>query len=169
MERPLVLVVAGSESDLDLVSETTSVLSKFDVPHKLMIASAHRTPAVVVEAASGARKKGVEVIIAAAGLAAHLPGVIAAHTTLPVIGIPVPASTLGGLDSLLSIAQMPSGIPVAAVSIGKAGAVNAAMLALSILALRRPALARRLGAHRRSMARKVEAANRRLAAAGKGD
>src|SRR5918999_1582879 len=140
MQQSLVAVVMGSSSDWETMKHASEVLEKFNVPHERHIVSAHRTPVWMAEFASGAETKGLEVIIAGAGGAAHLPGMVAAHTTLPVLGVPVQSAALQGLDSLLSIVQMPGGVPVAALAIGKAGATNAGLLAVSILANSRPEL-----------------------------
>lgn len=133
--KPLVGVIMGSKSDHPTMQEAIAVLKEFGVPHESRIVSAHRTPALVTEYATTAVARGLKVIIAGAGGAAHLPGMTAAQTSLPVIGVPIESAALKGLDSLLSIVQMPGGIPVATVAIGKAGAKNAALLAISILAL----------------------------------
>lgn len=133
-DRPRVAIVMGSESDRPFMSETEKMLDELGIPSKLVVMSAHRTPAKVQELASTAREQGIEVIIAGAGWAAALPGTIAAWTTLPVIGVPLATSDLNGLDALLSIVQMPPGIPVATVAIGKGGARNAAILAAQIIA-----------------------------------
>jgi 5-(carboxyamino)imidazole ribonucleotide mutase len=128
------VIVMGSESDRPFMSETASLLDELGVAHVLEVMSAHRTPAKVQELASAARERGVRVIIAGAGGAAHLPGVVASWTTLPVIGVPLPTSDLNGLDALLAIVQMPAGVPVATVAVGRAGARNAAILAAQIIA-----------------------------------
>jgi phosphoribosylaminoimidazole carboxylase PurE protein len=161
--NPKVLILMGSDSDLPVLEDTARVLDEFTVSYKMTVASAHRTPARTLKLIKDAEKNGVEVIIGAAGMAAHLPGVIASHTVLPVIGIPLDASPLKGMDALLSIVQMPPGIPVATVSIGKAGAKNAAILAVQILALRDPDLAGKLRDHRKKMAREVEEKADRIA------
>ena len=160
---PKILIIMGSDSDLPVMEETARILDGFDVPYTLTVASAHRTPARTLRLIKDAEKKGVEVIIGAAGMAAHLPGVIASHTVLPVIGVPLDSSSLKGMDALLSIVQMPPGIPVATVSIGKAGARNAAILAVQILALQSPALTAKLQEHRRKMAKEVEEKAGRIA------
>jgi 5-(carboxyamino)imidazole ribonucleotide mutase len=129
-------IVIGSASDKDLLAPCTEILDRMGIGHESLVASAHRTPDRVVAFAEGARARGIEVLIAMAGLSAALPGVVAAHTTLPVIGVPVQAGPLAGVDALLSMVQMPRGVPVATVAIGKGGAVNAALLAASILGLR---------------------------------
>ena len=148
--QPLVAVILGSKSDLDTVRPCFDTLKRFGVPFEAHIMSAHRTPDAVGSFATGAADKGLKVIIAAAGKAAHLGGFIAAQTTLPVIGLPIKSSTLDGLDSLLSIVQMPSGIPVATVAID--GSANAALLAVEMLALSDPALAEKLRVDRKQMA-----------------
>ncbi|MBM3770358.1 MAG: 5-(carboxyamino)imidazole ribonucleotide mutase [Acidimicrobiia bacterium] len=146
--RPLVGVIMGSQSDWDTMKQADEVLTKFGVPHECRVVSAHRTPAWMAEYASGAVDRGLEVIIAGAGGAAHLPGMVAAHTVLPVIGVPVQSAALNGLDSLLSIVQMPKGVPVATVAIGAAGALNAGLLAIAILATSRSELRAQLVAYR---------------------
>ena len=132
---PLVAVVMGSRSDWDTLSEASKMLDQFDVEHICQVVSAHRTPKHMAEFAEAAAKKGIKVVIAGAGGAAHLPGMIAAQTHLPVLGVPVESKVLKGLDSLLSIVQMPAGVPVGTLAIGKSGAANAALLAISILSL----------------------------------
>lgn len=133
-KKPLVGIVIGSDSDLPIMKNTVYILKRFKVAYELIISSAHRSPTRTKEYAESAQKRGIEVIIAAAGGAAHLAGVIASHTTLPVIGVPMETRSLKGIDSLLSIVQMPKGIPVATVAIGKSGAINAGILAVQILA-----------------------------------
>ena len=155
MQQPLVAVVMGSSSDWETMKHAVEVLETFGVPHERHIVSAHRTPVWMAEFASGAEGRGLEVIIAGAGGAAHLPGMVAAHTTLPVLGVPVQSAALNGLDSLLSIVQMPGGVPVATLAIGRAGATNAGLLAVSILATSRPELRARLRAFREEQAQKV--------------
>lgn len=142
--RPLVGVIMGSRSDWETMKHADEVLTRFGVPHECRIVSAHRSPALMAEYASTAADRGLEVIIAGAGGAAHLPGMVAAQTVLPVIGVPVQSKALNGLDSLLSIVQMPKGIPVATVAIGAAGAENAGLLAVSMLATTRPDLREKL-------------------------
>jgi len=155
--RPaLVGIVMGSDSDLGVMEAAVDMFKKFDIPCDITVASAHRSPARAMDYATGAAGRGMKVIIAGAGHAAHLAGVLAAHTTLPVIGVPIDSSCLQGLDALLSTVQMPPGIPVATVSIGKSGAKNAAILAAQILALGDPALAERLAAFKTEMAQQVE-------------
>jgi 5-(carboxyamino)imidazole ribonucleotide mutase len=148
MSSPLVAVIMGSSSDWDTMRHAAEALERFDVPHVRHIVSAHRTPAWMAEFATGAEAAGLEVIIAGAGGAAHLPGMVAAHTVVPVLGVPVQSAALQGLDSLLSIAQMPGGVPVGTLAIGKAGATNAGLLAVAILANTRPDLRARLRAFR---------------------
>ncbi|HEY6291894.1 MAG TPA: 5-(carboxyamino)imidazole ribonucleotide mutase [Terriglobia bacterium] len=152
---PLVGILMGSDSDLPVMSEAAATLKKFGVPFEVEISSAHRSPAGTSEYARTAIERGLKVIIIGAGGAAHLGGVIAAETTLPVIGVPMATTTLGGLDSLLSIVQMPGGVPVACTAIGKPGAVNAAILAVQILALGDSKLAHKLIEHKASLARSV--------------
>jgi len=156
----LVAVVVGSESDLPLVKEAVETLQDLCIPYELHIASAHRTPDRAVALAREARARGLRVIIAAAGSAAHLAGVLAAHTTLPVIGIPIASGSLGGLDALLATVQMPSGVPVATVAIN--GARNAALLAAEILGTTDADIAERLARLRQEMAEQVEAASAKL-------
>jgi 5-(carboxyamino)imidazole ribonucleotide mutase len=141
---PLVAVIMGSTSDWETMQHAVEVLEKFGVPYEKHVVSAHRTPVWMAEFAQGAEARGIQIIIAGAGGAAHLPGMTAAHTVLPVLGVPVQSAALNGLDSLLSIVQMPSGVPVATLAIGKAGASNAGLLAVSILATSRPDLRERL-------------------------
>lgn len=153
--RPVVGIVMGSDSDLAVMAETAETLKKFGVPCEVEISSAHRSPARTAEYARTAIARGLKVIIVAAGGAAHLGGVIAAETTLPVIGVPIPSTSLAGLDSLLSMVQMPGGVPVACVSIGKPGAVNAAIFAVEILATSDAALAKKLAEYKEELARSV--------------
>lgn len=160
MSQPRVGVVMGSSSDHDVMVEAATYLARFDVAHEVRVVSAHRTPEAMVEYGASARSRGLEVIIAGAGGAAHLPGMLAAVTTLPVIGVPVPLSRLDGLDSLLSIVQMPRGVPVATVAIG--GAANAGLLALRILAVHDEALAGRLEALRAELAAEAATQDRSL-------
>jgi len=152
---PLVAIVMGSKSDWETMRHADQTLTDFGVAHECRVISAHRTPGLAVEFASSAESRGLEVVIAAAGGAAHLAGVIAAHTLLPVLGVPMKSDALNGLDSLLSTVQMPAGVPVGTLAIGKAGAVNAALLAIAILANSRPELRKRLHAFRQEQARKV--------------
>jgi 5-(carboxyamino)imidazole ribonucleotide mutase len=153
--QPLVGVIMGSQSDWETMRQATEMLARFDVPHEAKIISAHRTPQWMAEYASSAASRGLEVIIAGAGGAAHLPGMVAAHTCLPVLGVPIESQALKGMDSLLSIAQMPAGVPVGTLAIGKAGAANAALLAVAILANSRPELRRKLEQFRHEQAEKV--------------
>jgi 5-(carboxyamino)imidazole ribonucleotide mutase len=145
----------GSTSDWDTMSHAADVLGRFGVPFEKHVVSAHRTPLWMAEFAQGAEARGIEVIIAGAGGAAHLPGMTAAHTVLPVLGVPVQSAALNGLDSLLSIVQMPGGVPVATLAIGKAGATNAGLLAVSILSLSRPDLRAKLHAFRAEQTSRV--------------
>ena len=154
-QQPLVGVIMGSKSDWDTMRHADEILSEFDVAHECRIVSAHRTPAWMAEYATEAEQRGLEVIIAGAGGAAHLPGMVAAQTTLPVLGVPVESRTMKGLDSLYSIVQMPAGVPVGTFAIGTAGARNAALFAVSILANSRPELRQRLHTFREDQARKV--------------
>jgi len=152
---PLVGIIMGSQSDWDTMRHAAEILERFGVPHESKVVSAHRTPALMAEYASGAAGRGLSVIIAGAGGAAHLPGMVASHTVVPVIGVPVHSAALGGLDSLLSIVQMPKGVPVATVAIGAPGAANAGLLAVAILATSRPDLRVKLQAYRAEMAADV--------------
>ncbi len=147
--KPQVVIVMGSQSDWATMEHAANVLKDFSVAHEVRIVSAHRTPKRLYDFAAGAADAGLRVIIAGAGGSAHLPGMIAAVTTVPVLGVPVETKSLGGLDSLLSIVQMPGGIPVGTLAIGKAGAINAGLLAVSILAQHEPALAKKYAAWRR--------------------
>jgi len=151
----LVGVVMGSKSDWEVMKSAAETLSRFAVPHECRVLSAHRTPEALVQYIREAEARGVLVWIAAAGGAAHLAGVVAAHTVLPVLGVPMQTATLGGLDSLLSMVQMPAGIPVGTLAIGKAGATNAALLAVAILATGRPELRKKLQEYRTEQARKI--------------
>ncbi len=145
---PLVGIIMGSKTDLEYMSAASEALAELDIASEVRILSAHRTPDAVAEYASSAHQRGLEVLIAGAGGAAHLPGVVAANTLLPVIGVPIPSTSLNGMDSLLSIVQMPRGIPVATMAIGKAGAANAGLFAAAMLALKYPAVHERLAAFR---------------------
>jgi 5-(carboxyamino)imidazole ribonucleotide mutase len=149
--QTLVAVIMGSKSDWETMQHAARILTDFGVPHETHILSAHRTPQRMSEFAAQAEGRGLEVIIAGAGGAAHLPGMTASHTTLPVLGVPVQSRALNGMDSLLSIVQMPAGIPVGTLAIGEAGAKNAALLAIQILALSRPDLRAKLHTHREQM------------------
>ena len=155
--RPLVAVVMGSDSDWPVMGAASEILSEFDVPHEVQVVSAHRTPEMMIAFGKTALDRGIKVIIAGAGGAAHLPGMLAAVTTLPVVGVPVPLSRLDGLDSLLSIVQMPAGVPVATVSIG--GAKNAGLLAVKILATADASLTGRLADYADGLAALVEQKN----------
>ena len=154
-ETPLVAVIMGSTSDWETMRHAAEVLKEFGVPHECRVVSAHRTPEWMAAFAAGAEARGLEVIIAGAGGAAHLPGMVAAQTTVPVLGVPVESRVLRGVDSLLSIVQMPAGVPVGTLAIGQAGATNAALLAVAILSNARPALRERLREFRREQTRKV--------------
>ena len=164
--RPQVSILMGSDSDLPAMAGAARVLKSLGVPYELEVTSAHRSPERSVEMIRTARERGIRVFIVGAGGAAHLAGMVAAHTTLPVLGVPLPTSDLKGLDALLSTVQMPSGVPVGTLAIGNAGAENAALLAAQILALGDPALEKRLLQQRRQMAadvvRKSEAAREKL-------
>lgn len=155
MKKPAVLVIMGSDSDLPVMEETGKVLTEFGILFEMRISSAHRSPKRTAELASTAREKGFKLIIAAAGMAAHLAGVVAAETTLPVIGVPIGGGSLNGVDALYAMVQMPGGIPVATVAIGKAGAKNAGLLAVQILALSDPSLTKLLDAYKGRMADEV--------------
>ena len=154
-QKPLVGVVMGSASDADVMEGCISQLKALQIPYEVKVSSAHRTPEQTKDFAETAAERGLEVIIAGAGWAAHLAGVIAAHTLLPVIGIPIDSSPLNGMDSLLSTVQMPPGIPVATVALGKGGAKNAAILAAQILALKHPDIAERLKTYREDLTQKT--------------
>jgi 5-(carboxyamino)imidazole ribonucleotide mutase len=153
--QPLVGVIMGSASDWETMRHVVETLEALLVPCEVRVVSAHRTPDLMAEYARSAERRGLEVIVAGAGGAAHLPGMTAAHTVLPVLGVPVPSKALSGMDSLLSIVQMPAGVPVGTVAIGRAGAVNAALLAAAVLAGKRPDLRERLRAHREAQTRAV--------------
>lgn len=161
--RPQVGIVMGSDSDLNVMEAAAAILKEFEIPFEMTVASAHRSPERAAQFAATARQRGIKVIIAGAGHAAHLAGAMAAHTTLPIIGVPIDSSCLQGLDALLSTVQMPPGIPVATVSIGKPGAKNAAILAAQILALADSELESRLNAYKLEMATQVEAKAKQLA------
>jgi 5-(carboxyamino)imidazole ribonucleotide mutase len=154
-DRPLVGVIMGSKSDWETMQRARDTLATLGIPHECRIVSAHRTPDWMAEYAKGAAARGLEVIVAAAGGAAHLPGMVAAHTTLPVLGVPIKSSILNGVDSLLSIVQMPAGVPVGTLAIGHSGAVNAALFAASILGNKYPELRARLEAWRRQQSEAV--------------
>jgi 5-(carboxyamino)imidazole ribonucleotide mutase len=153
--QPLVGVIMGSKSDWDTMRHAAEILESFGVAYEKKIVSAHRTPRLMTEYASSAEERGLEAIVAGAGGAAHLPGMVASHTTLPVLGVPVESHALKGMDSLLSIVQMPGGVPVATFAIGKAGAINAALFAVAILAGSRPALRSKLHAWRTEQTERV--------------
>lgn len=153
--KPLVIVVMGSKSDWEVMQHASQMLKQFEVPHECRVLSAHRTPQAATEFISSAQGRGVEAVIAAAGGAAHLAGVAAAHTLLPVLGVPMQSQALQGLDSLLSTVQMPAGIPVGTLAIGKPGAINAALLAIAMLANSRPALREKLRAYRNEQTQKI--------------
>ena len=163
-KKPTVAIVMGSKSDWPILEYTVNTLNNFGVESTVRILSAHRTPHEAADFAETASKNGYKVVIGAAGGAAHLAGVLAGHTTLPVIGIPVKGWALDGMDSLLATVQMPKGVPVATVAIGKAGAINAAILAVQIMALSDPTLKRKLTAYKKSMAAEVLQANAELQA-----
>jgi phosphoribosylaminoimidazole carboxylase PurE protein len=162
MSKPLVSIVMGSDSDLDIMREAAKALEDFGIAYEIDVTSAHRSPERTAEYARKAASRGIRVIIAGAGGAAHLAGVIAAHTTLPVIGVPIPSTSLNGMDSLLATVQMPAGIPVATVAIGKPGATNAGILAAQILGLASESLARKLEALKETLANSVEEKSRKL-------
>jgi phosphoribosylaminoimidazole carboxylase PurE protein len=162
MSKPLVSIVMGSDSDLDIMREAASSLEEFGIGYEIDVTSAHRSPDRTAEYAKSAAGRGIRVIIAGAGGAAHLAGVIAAHTSLPVIGVPIPSTPLNGLDSLLATVQMPAGIPVATVAIGKAGATNAGILAAQILALSSASLGKKKQAHKEKLANSVEEKSKKL-------
>jgi 5-(carboxyamino)imidazole ribonucleotide mutase len=155
VEKPLVGLIMGSKSDWETMRCTSEMLNQLGIAHESRIVSAHRTPAWMAEYAETAVERGLEVIIAAAGGAAHLPGMVAAHTVLPVLGVPIKSSVLNGVDSLLSIVQMPAGVPVATLAIGNAGATNAALLAASILGVKYPVIRGRLEEFRREQTEAV--------------
>jgi 5-(carboxyamino)imidazole ribonucleotide mutase len=154
---PKVMIMMGSDSDLPVMQETADILAQFAVPYEIRISSAHRSPVRTMSLASEAAGRGIRVIIAGAGMAAHLAGVVAAKTTLPVIGVPMPGGALNGVDALYSTVQMPAGIPVATMAIGKAGAKNAGIFAVQVLALTDTRLNEALEAYRKEMDREVEA------------
>jgi len=153
--KPLVAIIMGSKSDWDTMKLASEILTQFAVPHECKIVSAHRTPLLLAEFAANAESRGLEVIIAGAGGAAHLPGMVAAQTSVPVLGVPVQSKALSGMDSLLSIVQMPAGIPVGTLAIGNAGATNAALFAVAILANTRPELRQKLNDFRNNQTEKV--------------
>ncbi|MBA2737853.1 MAG: 5-(carboxyamino)imidazole ribonucleotide mutase [Pyrinomonadaceae bacterium] len=154
-ENPLVSIIMGSTSDWETMKNAADILTEFDVSHEIKVVSAHRTPDLLFEFAKSAESRGIEIIIAGAGGAAHLPGMCASQTILPVLGVPVQSKALSGMDSLLSIVQMPAGIPVGTLAIGAAGAKNAALLAVSILANSRPKLREKLREFRQRQTKDV--------------
>jgi 5-(carboxyamino)imidazole ribonucleotide mutase len=160
--KPVVSIIMGSDSDLEVMNEAARALELFDIPYEIDICSAHRSPARTSEFSRQAAARGIRVIIAGAGGAAHLAGVIAAETILPVIAVPIASTSLGGLDALLAMVQMPAGIPVATVAIGKAGATNAGILAAQILAIGDSELAAKLVTYKEKLARGVEEKSRKL-------
>jgi 5-(carboxyamino)imidazole ribonucleotide mutase len=160
--NPLVSIVMGSDSDLEIMNEAAKILDEFGIAHEIDITSAHRSPARTSEYSRGLKARGVKVVIAGAGGAAHLAGVIAAETTLPVIAVPIPSTSLLGLDSLLAMVQMPAGIPVATVAIGKPGATNAGILAAQIIATADESVGKKLDAYKQKLADGVEAKSRKL-------
>jgi len=162
MSKALVSIVMGSDSDLEIMREATKALEGFGIAYEIDVTSAHRSPERTAEFARGAAARGIRVIIAGAGGAAHLAGVIAAHTTLPVIGVPVASTSLNGLDSLLATVQMPAGIPVATVAVGKAGATNAGILAAQILGLASASIGKKLKEHKEQLANSVEEKSKKL-------
>ncbi len=166
MPKPLVSIVMGSDSDLEIMREAGKVLDEFGIAYEIDVTSAHRSPDRTADYARQAAGRGIRVIIAGAGGAAHLAGVIAAYTILPVIGVPIPSTPLQGVDSLLAIVQMPAGIPVATVAIGKPGATNAGILAAQIIATADAAVAGKLDAHKEKLAKGVEDKSRKLKAGG---
>jgi phosphoribosylamine--glycine ligase len=159
---PRVGIVMGSDSDLGVMKNASDVLEDFGVAFEITVASAHRSPQRAAEWASSAHERGIKIIIAGAGHAAHLAGAMAAHTSLPIIGVPIDSSCLQGMDALLSTVQMPPGVPVATMAIGKSGARNAGILAVQILALADPVLAERLDKYKQNMAAKVEQKTKKL-------
>jgi len=160
--NPLVSIVMGSDSDLDIMNEAAKALTEFGIPYEIDITSAHRSPVRTSEYSRALKGRGVKVVIAGAGGAAHLAGVIAAETTLPVIAVPIPSTALQGLDSLLAMVQMPAGIPVATVAIGRPGATNAGILAAQMIGLYDEAVAGKLEGHKRKLAEGVERKSRKL-------
>lgn len=165
MTGPTVLILMGSDSDLTTMEETARVLTEFGIPFEMHVSSAHRAPVKTAKLAGEAAGRGVQVIIAAAGMAAHLAGVVAAETTLPVVAVPMPGGALNGVDALYAMVQMPGGVPVATMAIGKAGAKNAGLFAVQILSLSNPELHSRLVAYKAQMAEEVEQKDLELQAA----
>jgi 5-(carboxyamino)imidazole ribonucleotide mutase len=168
MGKILVSIVMGSDSDLEIMREAGKALDEFGIAYEMDVTSAHRSPERTAKFAREAAANGIRVIIAGAGGAAHLAGVIAAHTTLPVIGVPIPSTSLNGMDSLLATVQMPAGIPVATVAIGKAGATNAGILAAQMIGLSDSPVAKKLKGHKEKLARGVEEKSKRLQSSLKG-
>src|SRR5438552_8204546 len=162
MSKPLVSIVMGSDSDFEIMREAGKALDDFGIDYEIDVTSAHRSPDRTADYARNAAGRGIRVIIAGAGGAAHLAGVIAAHTILPVIGVPIPSTPLNGLDSLLATVQMPAGIPVATVAIGKPGATNAGILAAQMIGLSDESIAKRLEAHKEKLARGVEEKSKKM-------
>ncbi len=162
MSKPKVAIVLGSDSDYTVIQDMVRLLSEFEIPHELTVSSAHRSPDRTHRYAVTLEDRGIQVVIACAGAAAHLAGVLASHTILPVIGVPIDSGPLKGMDALLSTSMMPAGVPVATMGIGKAGASNAAVLAAQILARSDPALALRLKEYKKQLAEKVEERDREL-------
>ena len=160
--KPLVSIVMGSDSDLEVMREAAKALEEFGIPYEIDVTSAHRSPERTAGFARKAAERGIRVIIAGAGGAAHLAGVIAAHTTLPVIGVPIPSTSLQGMDSLLATVQMPAGIPVATLAIGKPGATNAGIFAAQMIGLSDPVVADKLRGHKEKLARGVEEKSKKL-------
>ena len=162
MSKPLVGILMGSDSDFSIMEEASKILEQFDVPHEILVASAHRSPERTRKYTQGASKFGIKILIAGAGGAAHLAGMVAAETTLPVIGVPIDSSALNGLDALLSTTQMPGGVSVAGMAIGKAGAKNAGILAVQILALSNKSLHQKLIKYKKDQAKMVQLKSRKL-------
>src|SRR5579864_6827451 len=166
MSKALVSIVMGSDSDLEIMREAGKALDEFGIAYEIDVTSAHRSPDRTADLARNAAERGIRVIIAGAGGAAHLAGVIAAHTTLPVIGVPIPSRSLQGMDSLLATVQMPAGIPVATVAIGKPGATNAGILAAQMIGLGDAAVAKKLIGHKEKLARGVEEKSKKMKGSG---
>ena len=162
MSKPLIGILMGSDSDLSVMEEASKILDKFGIGHEIIVSSAHRSPERTRKYVTGASKRGIKILIAGAGAAAHLAGVVAAETTLPVIGVPIGSSALNGLDALLSTTQMPGGVSVAGMAIGKAGAKNAGVLAVQILALNDKNLHKKLLKFKKDQAKEVERKSRAL-------
>ena len=160
--KPRVLIVMGSDSDLPVMENALGVLKELRIPFTITVASAHRSPGRAIKLAADAEKEGYDAVIAGAGMAAHLAGVLAAHTVIPVIGVPINASSLNGLDALFSTVQMPPGVPVATMAIGNAGATNAAFFAAQIIGRKYPEIAKRLKARKKKMAGEIEKKARRI-------